>query len=611
MARLFRLGLLFLLLFVLGVAPLLAVSYVVPKDRFEIDRSNAIIVGRVLGSHVENAPRFGIETVTDVVLEEAIKGIVGSVIRIHEPGGVMDDEARVIPGIPAFTKGDRVLLFLYQRDDGEFCVNDLQLGSFHFVKDVLGRDLVLRNESEVNGWDIDGSVHREGHRGAEAFIDYIRAVVRGEIAGESYFLPTAETVKAEALNPISDAVFTATSYTVDLSGGLGARWNVFPSIVNWNRGNSEIGVLGNGASQINTAFNSWNGSGAHYVLASAIANPNGIAEAADGVNNAVFEKNLAVFGAQPYNCASGGVLGAGGINVAHFGAGNHVFHGETFGTTVEVDLSMNQGLGLCTLGQFPSEVFNTTVTHEVGHTLGFRHSDQNRTQNALCSTDPTLECSNSAIMEHLIIFGLNGQLQSWDSHAISAVYGAGVVCTPPSISQQPSGSAILSGNSASLSVIASGTLPLTYQWFVGSSGNTSTPLIGSTTATISISPAVTTSYWARVTGQCAPVADSNAAMITVVPCSAPQIINQPQDQTTIIGTSVSLTVGFTGTSPSVAWFQGAKGDTSHPVGSGQTITSPVLTQTTQFWARIANACGSVDSDAATITARLARRRAVR
>jgi hypothetical protein len=60
----------------------------------------------------------------------------------------------------------------------------------------------------------------------------------------------------------------------------------------------------------------------------------------------------------------------------------------------------------------------------------------------------------------------------------------------------------------------------------------------------------------------------------------------------------------------VTWFQGAKGDTSHQVGSGQTITSPVLTQTTQFWARIANACGSIDTDAATITARLERRRAV-
>src|SRR5216684_3707561 len=95
-------------------------------------------------------------------------------------------------------------------------------------------------------------------------------------------------------------------------------------------------------------------------------------------------------------------------------------------------------------------------------------------------------------------------------------------------------------------------------------------------------------------------------------CPSPQIINQPQDQAALSGTTVSLTVGFIGTSPTVTWYQGAKGDTSKQAGSGQTITSPVLTQTTQFWARIANSCGSVDSNAATITVtpRVSHRRAV-
>ena len=616
-----RRSLLFFLVFAVA-APMFGVSYIVPRDRFEIERSSAIVVGRVLGSHVENSPRFGIETVTDVALEETIKGNAGVVIRIHEPGGVLGDEARLIPGVPAFTDGDHLLLFLYQREDGEYSVNDLQLGSFHFAKDVSGRDLVIRDESELNGWDLDGTVHKERYRSADRFINYIRGVVRGEVVVEDYFVatpplagaPETAKAKAEALRPISNVVFTASSYTVDLSGGLGSRWNVFPSNVNWNQGSSEIGVLGSGTSQINVAFSSWNGGGAHYVLASAIANANGIMEASDGVNNIVFEKNLTSIGAQPFVCGVGGILGAGGIHVAHFGAGTHVFHGETFGTNVEVDVSMNQGLGTCTLAQVPSGEFNSTVTHEVGHTLGFRHSDQNRTQNALCSTDPSLDCSNSAIMDHLLLVGLNGNLQPWDSSAVNAVYGNGPACTPPSVSQQPIGSTITSGNSAQLSVAATGTPALTYQWYAGASGNTSTPVNGGTAATILVSPAVTTSYWVRVTGQCAPAADSVAATITVNPpiCPVPVIINQPQDQAAVSGTTVSLTVGFIGASPTVTWFQGAKGDTSKQVGSGQTITSPVLTQTTQFWARIANSCGSIDSNAATITvtAKVSHRRAV-
>jgi hypothetical protein len=389
----------------------------------------------------------------------------------------------------------------------------------------------------------------------------------------------------------------------------------------------------------------------------------------------------------------------GGIHFALFGGGTHVFHGETFGTTKEVDVSMNQGLGLCSPAQFPAGEFNTTVTHEVGHTLGFRHSDQNRTLNAACASDPSLDCSNSAVMDHLLVFGLNGQLQPWDISAVSNVYGNGPACAPPSISQQPSGSTITSGNSAQLSVIATGTPALTYQWFVGSSGNTFVPVGGGMAATIFVSPLVTTSYWVRVTGQCAPAADSSSATVTVnpsncpavvlgtpqatqvnggfqlsinasggvsftyqwfqgasagagspigtgnpllvnpsqttsywcrvtnncgnssdssvvvatiVPCSAPQIINQPQNQQAFSGTTVSLTIGYIGSTPTVTWFQGAKGNTSTQVGSGQTITSPVLTQTTQFWARIANPCGSVDSNAATIsvTPRVPHRRAV-
>jgi hypothetical protein len=654
---------------------LLAASYVVPTDRFEIERSSAIVIGHVLASHVENSPQFGIETVTDVVLEEAIKGSAGVVIQIHEPGGILGDEARVIPDVPQFMTGERVLLFLYQRENGDYTINDLQLGAFHFEKDVLTR--------ELNGWDVDGTVHKEPRRSAERFINYIRGVVRNETVAVDYIVSTETQTPS---HPITDAVFTATSYTIDFSGGLGARWNVFPSAVNWNQGSSQTGALGNGTSQINVAFSSWNGGGAHYVLTSAVANQNGIMDASDHVNNIVFEKNLTASGVQPYSCTQGGVLGLGGIHSAFFGGGAHVFHGETFGTAMEGDVSMNQGLGACTLAQFPTSEFNSTVTHEFGHTLGFRHSDQNRTLNAVCSSDPSLDCSNSAIMNHIIVFGLNGNLQSWDVSAVTAVYGN--ACTPPSISQQPSGSTITAGNAAQLSVIAAGTPTFSYQWYIGASGNVASPVIGGTTATISVSPAATTSYWVRVIGQCAPSIDSSTATVTVnplvcpavilgtpqanqvnggyaltlgasggssftfqwfqgpavgagsplgvgnpllvnpsqtasywcrvtngcnnkadstivtvtvVPCSAPQVISQPPDQQAFIGATVPLTVGFTGSSATVSWFEGAKGDTSTPVGSGQTITSPALAQTTQFWARIANPCGSADSSAATVT----------
>ena len=159
-------------------------------------------------------------------------------------------------------------------------------------------------------------------------------------------------VKAESLHPIATASFTATSYMLTYGSGLGTRWNVFPSAVSWNQGNSETGPLGSGTAEINAAFTIWNAGGTNYVLASANANPNGFLDATDGTNNIVFEKNLTSAGMQPFSCSSGGALGIAGMTHASFGAGTHVFHGETFATTLEADVSMNQGLGACTPSQF-------------------------------------------------------------------------------------------------------------------------------------------------------------------------------------------------------------------------------------------------------------------
>ena len=583
-------------------APSFAITYIVPPDRVEIERASAIVVGRILGSHPQ-ASRFGIETVTTIALEEAIKGNPGSVVEIHTPGGTLDGETRVVPGVPTFVDGERVLLLLYQRDDGAYTISDLGLGTFRFVRDAIGRELALRNDADIEGWDTGGLVHVEQPRSAERFLNYVRGVVRGDVVSEDYVVMKMPlTVKAESLHPIATASFTATSYMLTYNSGLGTRWNVFPSAVSWNRGNSETGPLGNGAAEISAAFSTWNAGGTNYVLSSANANPNGFLEATDGTNNIVFEKNLTSAGLQPFSCTSGGALGIAGMMYVSFGAGTHVFHGETFATTLEADVSFNQGLGACS--NFPQETFKSAIVHEVGHTLGFRHSDQNRNLTASCSGDPTLDCSSSAIMNHILASGLNGQLQAWDNAALNAVYGTAPACTPPSITVQPAGTSINGGNSAQLSVVATGTAPLSYQWFAGLSGDPSTPVNGGTTATIVVAPATTTAYWVRVTGACGPAANSNTAIVVVAVCVPPQIQNTLKEQTILAGSIVSLTINVLGTNTSVSWF--ANGN---PIAFGPTLTTPV-TQTTQFRAHVTNACGVADSNTITITVVSPRRRTV-
>jgi hypothetical protein len=590
--------------FVFAIAvPSFAITYIVPPDRFEIERASAIVVGRVLGAHAEGSP-FGIETVTSIALEEAIKGNPGSVVAIHTPGGTLDGESRIVPGVPTFADGERVLLLLYQREDGAYTISDLGLGTFRFVRDVGGRALALRDDADIEGWDIGGNVHVEQPRSAERFLNFIRGVVRGDVVAEDYVVPNVPVMaKAESLHPIASASYTATSYMLTYNSGVGTRWNVFPGAVSWNRGNSETGPLGNGAAEISAAFSTWNAGGTNYVLSSANANPNGFLDPTDGTNNIVFEKDLTSAGIQPFSCTAGGSLGIAGMTHAAFGAGTHVFHGETFATTIEADISFNQGLGACT--NFPAETFRSLIVHEVGHTLGFRHSDQTRNLTASCAGDLTLDCTTSAIMNHILASGLNGQLQAWDNAALNAVYGNAPVCTPPSITVQPFGASINSGNSAQLSVGASGTAPLSYQWFVGSTGDASTAVSSGTTATIVVAPAITTSYWVRITGACGPAANSNTVIVAVAVCVPPQIQNTLKDQTILAGTSASLTINYLGTAGTVAWL--ANGNV---IAFGPTLTTGPLTQTTQFRAHVTNACGAADSNVATITVNSPRRRTV-
>ena len=87
-------------------------------------------------------------------------------------------------------------------------------------------------------------------------------------------------------------------------------------------------------------------------------------------------------------------------------------------------------------------------------------------------------------------------------------------CTAPSITANPSGTTVTSGATATLSVAAGGTAPLSYQWYRGSSGNTADPVGGATGASLVVAPTTTTSYWVRVSNACG-AANSSAATVTV------------------------------------------------------------------------------------------------
>ena len=669
-----------------------AASYIVPTDRDMVRRSHAIVVATAANSYTRLTAAGGIETITTFHIEEVLMGpLVAAQIDAVEPGGVFENRAQSIAGVPQFAPGARVLLFLRRTPQQTWAVTDLGLGKFSLVSDRIGRPLAVRDGDDIVGWDLDGQPHREQQRSAERFLEFLRTEARGGVGDENYVVTPVLLAPAATSIPKFNAApnaFTATSYTLPISGSTGSRWNVFPSAVSILSQNTEPGAPGNGVTAIQAACSNWSnkgGSNASLSYGGATGGTSGLTSP-DGKNTVIFEHDLTSHGISAFSCGSGGVLGIGGITNA---SGSNTVNGEPFITTLEGDVEMNQGIANCT-SLFTSGNWNTAVTHEVGHTLGFRHSDQTRSGGTPCSSDPSLECSSSAVMRSSIPSGINGALQTWDLNAVAAVYpgpctapsitrqpsdetitsggqanlsvaAAGSAplsylwytgtppsgpvapgpnntsstynptptttttywvrvtnscnhvdsavatvtvnpasCTPPSITTQPQSQAIVAGGQANLSVNASGTAPLSYQWYVGNPPNTSTP--AGTGQSINPSPTQTTNYWVRVTGQCGTPADSNGATVTVSSgCTRPFIVNDPPDQSITGGTSATLFVGYSGTTSTVTWYRGQQNDTSTPVGSGQSFQSVPLFVTTQFWALVANNCGSAASRTVTVT----------
>jgi hypothetical protein len=89
------------------------------------------------------------------------------------------------------------------------------------------------------------------------------------------------------------------------------------------------------------------------------------------------------------------------------------------------------------------------------------------------------------------------------------------VITPPSILAHPQNAFVAAGQTATLSVAATGSAPFSYQWYRGLSPNTAIPIGGATGPSYTTpSLAATTSYWVRISNAAGGV-NSNTATVQV------------------------------------------------------------------------------------------------
>jgi hypothetical protein len=411
-------------------------SFIVPSDASMIHSADAIVVARVVDSTGEYATSGRqILTASKLQIEEVLKGTVdpNAPLVVRDAGGVMPTEIMGVSDGTDYRAGDHILLFL-QQHKGDWRTYGATLGGFYFVTDTEQRPIVVRgtHPDDITGWDPNGHPHEELPRLSAEFLQYITAVVEGraDAGAPPYFVtkpappvtplrPGDQSLIVTSaahllLHPVPNAPYPAASYS-NLY-----RWTVFDDggSVSFRTSGTQPGLDGPGAAA--RAVAAWNndpGSKVNYV----IAGTSSAGFTGDGQNTVVFNDSADV------------PAGAAGYS-QFWGDIQYQFDGGTFNRTTEADIVLTSNF---TFGQ---KTFDEVVTHEFGHTLGLRHSDQ--------GTPSTTQ----AVMNSISYGNFGAVLQAWDIEAIDAMYPVGA------------GGGSAPGTPSGVTATATGTTTVRVQW---------------------------------------------------------------------------------------------------------------------------------------------------
>ena len=563
-----------------------AASFIVPTDRELVENSNLIIIATNQGSHAIRTPEGVIDTVFEFTVDEVIKGEIStnSLFKLVEGGGALGGRIEMVPESPNYKVGERALIFVGTNRRGEYCTYGMILGKFNFTRDLNGKRLLIRgaDEGEIFGWDAVGNRHVEPMRSEEGFVAFVRAAVCGLSVSESYLVQTANLPphSLRTKPAVNGSGFHARDYqdiAVAAGGcetGCGLRWKDifdFPSgsgVVTFQVTGTQSGIA-DGLGGIDRAMAAWNSDPKSNVTYIRGASGPGVIHLDDSAD-----------------------VPPGFVGYTRYGAGGtYTFDGGLMAATSNVDIAIK--------ANFTSNqtLFDEVMTHELGHSLSFRHSGDG----APSTTQAVMNASSSG--------SFGASLAGWDTDAVRTVYNLnpdGLVCNAPAISTQPASQSISLGTQATLTVGATGTGPLTYQWYVGNAGTTATPT-GTNSPNFNPSPTSTTSYWVRVSNSCNGVqkSDSNTAVVTVT-CNAPSAPAPIASPTSIAaGQSSTLSESPTGSGPfTYQWYSGNSGQTGNPIGGATSNNSISVSPsaTTSYWVRVTGQCAPpADSPATTVT----------
>lgn len=191
--------------------------------------------------------------------------------------------------------------------------------------------------------------------------------------------------------------------------------------------------------------------------------------------------------------------------------------------------------------------------------------------------------------------GTNIRVRAWNAFGVSAASGIA-----PSL---PAPSAVVRANpfacaGVPVEVTASlqGTAPFVVQW---SDGFTQSVNASTAKRFVTLDAPVTLSVLSVSDASCE-VGTLNGG-VDIHVGAAPRITQQTTTLRVKPQQTATLNVTTSAPGAQYAWYEGVRGDTTHPVGRNTaTFTTPPMTRATQYWARLTTSCGTIDSQTMTV-----------
>jgi hypothetical protein len=171
--------------------------------------------------------------------------------------------------------------------------------------------------------------------------------------------------------------------------------------------------------------------------------------------------------------------------------------------------------------------------------------------------------------------------------------------TAPTITQQPASVTVTAGQAAAFTVMATGTAPLSYQWFMNgtaSGTNSNTFSIAQTTA-----GQTGAQIHVKVSNTTGSATSATVTLTVNATATAPVITKQPASVTVTAGQAAAFSVTATGTAPlTYQWFMNgtASGTNSNTFSIAQTTTGQTGAQ---IHVKVTNTAGSATSNTVTLT----------